>query len=117
MKTPLRILHLEDSRTDVELVHETLAAEGITHIYVNYSEWFRLDTSYAITRPAPGAPFQYAQMDRIEKELLHEFADVQVKPAVTAYDLRFGRRRFAPRWMLRLIPDRLGRFLLIRAHK
>ena len=51
------------------------------------------------------------------KELLHEFSDVQVKPAVTAYDLRFGRRRFAPRWMLRLIPDRLGWFLLIRAHK
>src|SRR5437660_353764 len=51
------------------------------------------------------------------KELLHAFADVQVKPAVTVYDLRFGRRRFAPRWMLRLIPDRLGWFLLIRAHK
>ncbi len=49
-----------------------LAAEGITHIYINYSEWFRLDTSYSITRQAPDAPFQYAQMDRLQKELQHE---------------------------------------------
>jgi len=51
------------------------------------------------------------------KSLLGKFSTVEVKPVVTAYDLRFGRRRFAPQWMLRLIPDRLGWFLLIRAKK
>ena len=30
MKSPLRILHLEDSRIEAELVQETLAAEGVT---------------------------------------------------------------------------------------
>ena len=51
------------------------------------------------------------------KSLLGKFRGVKAKPVITAYDFRFGRRRFAPRWMLRLIPDRLGWFLLIRAHK
>ena len=51
------------------------------------------------------------------KSLLSKFRPVEVEPKVTVYDLRLGRRRFAPRWMLRLIPDRLGWFLLIRAKK
>ena len=51
------------------------------------------------------------------KSLLGKFCTVEIKPVVTVYDVRFGRRRFAPQWMLRLIPDRLGWFLLIRAKK
>ncbi len=51
------------------------------------------------------------------RRLFHRFRTVEVRPAVTRYDLRFGRRRFAPRWMLRLVPNRLGWFLLIRAKK
>jgi SAM-dependent methyltransferase len=51
------------------------------------------------------------------KSLFGRFSAVEVKPVVTAYDLRLGRRRFAPRWMLRLIPDRFGWFLLIRGKK
>lgn len=51
------------------------------------------------------------------KSLLERFSIVEVKPVITVYDVRFGRRRFAPRWMLRLIPERLGWFLLIRAKK
>lgn len=49
--------------------------------------------------------------------LFREFAEVAIKPVVTVYDLRLGRRRFAPRWMRRLVPNRLGWFLLIRAQK
>ena len=51
------------------------------------------------------------------KSLFMRFSSVQIQPVVTAYDLRFGRRRFAPGWMLRLIPDKLGWFLLIQARK
>ncbi len=55
---------------------------------------------------------------RAEIELLFKnFAEVEVKPVVTPYDLRVSRRRFAPRWMLRLVPDQLGWFLLVRAQK
>jgi ubiquinone/menaquinone biosynthesis C-methylase UbiE len=55
---------------------------------------------------------------RAEARLLfRRFEQVEIEPVVTVYDLRISRRRFAPRWMLRLVPDRLGWFLLIRAHK
>jgi SAM-dependent methyltransferase len=45
------------------------------------------------------------------------FSGVDIRPVATAYDVRFGRRLFAPRWMQRLVPARLGWFLLIRARK
>lgn len=51
------------------------------------------------------------------RDLFREFAEVEIKPTVTVYDLRFGRRWFAPRWMIQLVPGRLGWFLLIRAQK
>lgn len=50
-------------------------------------------------------------------QLFHEFAHVEVTPAVTVYDVRLGRRQFAPQWMLRAVPASLGWFLLIRARK
>lgn len=51
------------------------------------------------------------------RALFRIFRKVEIRPAVTVYDLRLGRRRFAPRWMHRLVPDGLGWFLLIRAVK
>jgi ubiquinone/menaquinone biosynthesis C-methylase UbiE len=51
------------------------------------------------------------------KTLFKDFGEIEVKPVATVYDLRLGRRRFAPQWMLRLVPDRLGWFLLISARK
>jgi len=51
------------------------------------------------------------------RTLFRGFRDVTITPVVTAYDFRLGRRRFAPRWMLRLIPASLGWFLLISARK
>ena len=43
------LAHAENAAAAAEL----LAAHGITHIYINYSEWFRLDSSYALTRDEP----------------------------------------------------------------
>ena len=51
------------------------------------------------------------------KFLFRDFREVNIRPVVTVYDLRLGRRRFAPRWMLRMVPNRLGWFLLIRVLK
>jgi SAM-dependent methyltransferase len=51
------------------------------------------------------------------RRLFHRFSGVDIRPVVTAYDVRFGRRVFAPRWLLNMVPNRLGWFLLIRAVK
>ena len=62
----------------------------------------------------PGAK-AYTQ-DEI-RVLFKRFRDVTIEPVVTLYDLRLGRRLFAPRWMLHLVPKGLGWFLLISARK
>jgi SAM-dependent methyltransferase len=51
------------------------------------------------------------------RSLFRHFRRVEIRPTVTVYDVRFGRRWFAPRWLLRLIPNRLGWFALVRAQK
>jgi ubiquinone/menaquinone biosynthesis C-methylase UbiE len=51
------------------------------------------------------------------RALFNQFRSVEIRPVVTAYDVRFGRRRFAPRWLRRLAPRRVGWFLLICAQK
>ena len=51
------------------------------------------------------------------KALFNQFRSLEIRPVVTAYDVRLGRRRFAPRWVRRLAPSRVGWFLLIRAQK
>jgi len=39
-----------------------LAAHGVTHLYINYSELFRLDTSYALTRGTQEARWRFAYL-------------------------------------------------------
>ena len=51
------------------------------------------------------------------KTLFREFVDVTIEPVITAYDLRWSRRGFAPNWARRLAPNRFGWFLLVRARK
>ncbi len=51
------------------------------------------------------------------RSLFAAFRSVHIQPTPTVYDLRLGRRRFAPRALLRFVPKRLGWFLLIRAVK
>lgn len=51
------------------------------------------------------------------RDLFRSFLRVEIRPVATVYDLRLGRRRFAPRWMVRMIPNQLGWFFLIRGVK
>lgn len=55
---------------DARGASEALKARGITHFYINYGEWYRLDTTYALTTPpgggfAPGPPSQWHDEARI----------------------------------------------------
>lgn len=49
--------------------------------------------------------------------LLGSLENVTVEPIVTRFDVRIGRRRFAPAWIRRLIPSRWGWFLVVRGTK
>ncbi|MCY3021003.1 MAG: hypothetical protein NTW87_18460, partial [Planctomycetota bacterium] len=49
-----------------------LLAHGVTHVYINYPEWFRLDSTYALSRPSPREPWQLATMDKAYKDLMRE---------------------------------------------
>lgn len=49
---------------DAATAARLLSARGVTHIYINYAEWFRLDTSYALTR-APGTDSQSPDSRRL----------------------------------------------------
>ena len=40
-----------------------LSARGVTHLYINYSEWVRLDASYALKRSDAQSPWQLASMN------------------------------------------------------
>jgi hypothetical protein len=53
---------------DAALAVQLLAAHGITHIYVNAPEWFRLDASYALARAGPDGRWQYAKLDARTRE-------------------------------------------------
>jgi len=84
---------------------------------------------YGLGRLRPFAPLSDLIANNIEsagtkaysikeaRALLRMFSHVELKPVVTAYDVRLGRRAFAPRWLMRLVPKQLGWFLLIRAQK
>ena len=50
-------------------------------------------------------------------QLFQDFADLRVKTVLTPYDMRYGRGRYLPAWVLRLIPDALGWFMVIRGRK
>jgi hypothetical protein len=70
---------LEDVLNHAQSADEALLllrTHGITHLYFNYAEWLRLDTSYALrhqsTDGADGArgPWTYAQFSDNERDLL-----------------------------------------------
>ncbi len=53
-----------------------------------------------------------------EARQLFAFLDnLRVTPVVTPYDLRIGRHRFLPSWMAKLVPARLGYFLVVEGTK
>lgn len=49
--------------------------------------------------------------------LVSGLEDVRVTPVVTAFDVRVTRTQFAPRWVQRLVPSRLGWFLVVEGRK
>lgn len=51
------------------------------------------------------------------RRMFADFTDVEVRPVLTPYDLRSGRRPFLPKWTGRFLPDALGYFLLISGRK
>lgn len=51
------------------------------------------------------------------EELFGQFRNVQIDTVVTPYDVRYGRGRYLPAWVLRVIPDSLGWFMVVRGQK
>ena len=51
------------------------------------------------------------------RALFRGLESVRVVPVVTPYDVRITRTRFLPSWVQRLVPSRLGWFLVVQGEK
>ncbi len=51
------------------------------------------------------------------RDLFAGLDELAVTPVVTAYDVRLSRARFAPRWVQKLVPGRLGWFLVVEGSR
>ena len=51
------------------------------------------------------------------RRMFSAFKDLEIEVHLTPYDLRYKRDRYLPRWVGRLIPQRLGWFMVIRGRK
>lgn len=51
------------------------------------------------------------------RAMFSQLHEVSVTPIVTRYDLRVARNRFLPFWLARLVPARLGWFLVVEGVK
>jgi ubiquinone/menaquinone biosynthesis C-methylase UbiE len=50
-------------------------------------------------------------------QLFQDLADLRVETILTPYDIRYGRGRYLPAWVMKLIPHALGWFMVIRGRK
>lgn len=50
-------------------------------------------------------------------QLFSMFRNLELKTVVSTHDIRYGRTRYMPNWMMKLVPDRLGWNLLIKGRK
>lgn len=51
------------------------------------------------------------------RQMFSVFKELEIKVRLTPYDLRYKRDRYLPRWVGKLIPQRLGWFIVIRGRK
>ena len=51
------------------------------------------------------------------RQLFPRMDDFRIAPVVTSYDVRFARNRFLPKWAQRMVPRRLGWFLVLQGQK
>jgi ubiquinone/menaquinone biosynthesis C-methylase UbiE len=63
------------------------------------------------------SPGTYGYSRREARELFPRLQDVKVHTIVTPFDVRISRRGFLPGWVRKLIPSRLGFFLVIEGTK
>jgi ubiquinone/menaquinone biosynthesis C-methylase UbiE len=76
--------------------------------------WRRLDDLIAQHVESPGTR-AYSRTQA--RRLFQRFGDVSIETVLTPYDLRYARRRYLPRWLMRLLPDAVGWFMVIRGRK
>lgn len=51
------------------------------------------------------------------RQMFSAFKELEISVRLTPYDLRYQRDRYLPRWVGKLIPQRLGWFIVIRGRK
>jgi SAM-dependent methyltransferase len=51
------------------------------------------------------------------RQMFSAFKGLEIKVRLTPYDLRYKRDKYLPRWVGKLIPQRLGWFMVIRGRK
>lgn len=51
------------------------------------------------------------------RQMLSAFKGLEIKVRLTPYDLRYKRDKYLPTWLSKLIPQRLGWFIVIRGRK
>lgn len=51
------------------------------------------------------------------RELFRGLRSIRIRRIVTRYDLRVGRRTFLPSWLRKIVPSRLGWFMVVDGHK
>lgn len=51
------------------------------------------------------------------RELFKGLRSIRIRRIVTRYDLRIGRRTFLPSWLRKVVPSRLGWFMVVDGHK
>jgi ubiquinone/menaquinone biosynthesis C-methylase UbiE len=50
-------------------------------------------------------------------QLFQDFSELTIETVLTPYDARYGRGRYFPAWMMKLIPNALGWFMVVRGQK
>jgi ubiquinone/menaquinone biosynthesis C-methylase UbiE len=73
-----------------------------------------LDRIIAHHVESPGTRVYSRQQAR---ELFQDFDAVRIETILTRHDLRYGRRRYLPAWLMKVVPDALGWFMVIQGRK